>query len=133
MPFVENYQRDSTKDCGGGDQKTCRKVFTKENNARVRFLSDEEEAALRTAIGEAEWPMVAVAAHTGLRRAEQFNLGWEHVDFTTGIITVLRAKNGETRRVPMNDTVRDILRSQPSRLKSEYVFPSPTGYTPMDP
>ncbi len=82
------------------------KMFTKENNQRVRFLSDDEEAALRQAIGEDEWPIVAVAMHTGLRRSEQSNLRWKQVDFTTGIITVLRSKHGETRRVPMNDIVR---------------------------
>jgi integrase len=32
----------------------------------------------------------------------------------------------------MNDTVRDLLRSSPSRLKSPYVFPSATGETPLD-
>jgi site-specific recombinase XerD len=32
----------------------------------------------------------------------------------------------------MNDTVRDILRALPSRLKSPCVFPSETGETPLD-
>jgi hypothetical protein len=44
------------------------KIFTKENNARVRYLADEEEAALRTALGADEWAKVALAIHTGLRR-----------------------------------------------------------------
>lgn len=104
----------------------------KENNARVRYLSDAEEKALREAIGEAEWPMVAFAIHTGLRQAEQFGLRWENVDFGTGIITVPRSKHDETRRVPMNETVRDILRLRPSRLSSEVCFPSGTGETPID-
>src|SRR5439155_9030493 len=69
---------------------------------------------------------------TGLRRSEQFGLRWESVDFTTGIITVPRSKSGETRRVPMNDTVRELLRALPSRLKSAWVFPSGTGETPLD-
>jgi len=107
------------------------KLF-RENNKRVRFLSDEEEKALRKAIGETEWPLVAVAIHTGLRQSEQFHLRWEHVDFNTGILTVPRSKHGEARRVPMNDTVRDLLRARPSRLKSPFVFPSETGETPID-
>ncbi len=110
----------------------CPVKLRKENNARVRFLTDEEEQRLREAIGEAEWPMVEVAMHTGLRQAEQFQLRWEHVDFTTGIITIPRSKHGETRRVPMNDTVRELLRTRTSRLKSEYVFPCGTGDTPID-
>jgi integrase len=76
--------------------------------------------------------LVAVAVHTGLRRAEQFHLRWEDVDFANGILTVPLAKHGGARRVPMNDTVRDFLRAQPSRLKGTYVFPSLTGETPLD-
>src|SRR5262245_18884692 len=72
------------------------KLF-KENNQRVRFLTDDEETALRDAIGEEEWPMAAVAIHTGLRQAEQFKLRWEHVDFATGLLTVPRSKHRETR------------------------------------
>jgi len=35
-------------------------------------------------------------------------------------------------QLAMNDTVRTILRALPSRLKSEWVFPSETGETPLD-
>jgi len=104
----------------------------KENNARVRFLTYEEEAALREAVGEAQWPTVAVALHTGLRQAEQFKLRWADVDFRTGIITVARSKHGETRRVPMNDTVRAILTNRADRTESEFVFVSTTGETALD-
>ena len=106
------------------------KLF-KENNQRVRYLSDEEETQLKVAMGD-EWYMVSFALHTGLRRGEQFNLRWEDLDFVTGIITVRRSKSGEARRIPMNDTVREILRTAPSRLKSRYVFASHTGETPRD-
>lgn len=104
----------------------------KENNARVRFLAVEEEKSLREAIGEAEWPKVTVALHTGLRQAEQFQLRWENVDFGTGIITVPRSKHGETRRVPMNDTVRAILTERAGRTEGEFVFVSTTGETALD-
>jgi len=116
------------------ERNPLRKVrFFKENNQRVRFLTDEEEARLRAAIGETDWPFVAVALHTGLRRAEQFHLRWAHVDFGTGILTVPRSKHGEARRVPMNDAVREVLRGLPSRMKGPWVFPSATGETPIDP
>jgi hypothetical protein len=51
-----------------------------ENNARVRFLTGEEESLLREAIGEEEWPMIAIAINTGLRQGEQFKIRWEHVE-----------------------------------------------------
>ena len=36
------------------------------------------------------------------------------------------------RHVRMNDRVMEIFRALPSRLKSEWVFPSETGETPLD-
>jgi integrase len=108
------------------------KLFAKENNARVRFLTPDEETRLEKAFSAEEWPKVALAMNTGLRRGEQFALRWEHLDFTVGIITIPRSKSGETRRVPMNDAARELLRSLPSRLKSPWVFPSKTAATALD-
>jgi len=103
---------------------TNRVKLHRENNERVRFLSADEETKLREAMKPADWPLVAFAIHTGLRQGEQFNLRWDNVDFATGMITIPRAKSGKLRRVPMNDTVRAILRELPSRARSELVFPS---------
>jgi len=50
----------------------------------------------------------------------------------TGILTVPRSKHGEARRLPMNDTVRELLRARPGRLKSPYVFPSASQETSLD-
>ena len=77
----------------------------KENNARVRYLTDDEEARLRREIGEEHWPLAALALNSGLRRTELFSLGWEHVDFNTNVLTIPRTKAGRTRRVPMNSLV----------------------------
>jgi integrase len=87
---------------------------------------------LRDVFEEPQWPVVAVAIHTGLRQSEQFNLRWENIDFANGIITIPRSKHGESRRVPMNDLVREVFRTRPNRLKGQYVFPSATDETPID-
>ncbi len=65
-------------------------------------------------------------------QSEQLKLKWENVGFTAGTITVPKSKHGKARHVPMNDTVRALLRDLPSRLKSAYAFPSATGETPLD-
>ena len=41
-------------------------------------------------------------------------------------------KSGEDYHVPMNDDLRGILRGLPSRMRSEWVFPSATGETALD-
>ena len=111
---------------------TKRVKLFRENNARVRFLSEEEETKLREAMRPLDWPLVAFAIHTGLRQGEQFGLRWENIDFANGIITIPRSKSGKVRRVPMNDTVRAVLRDLPSRARSAYVFPSKAGETALD-
>jgi integrase len=104
----------------------------KENNARVRFLTPDEEAALFAELEPADQAVVLVALHTGLRQAEQFRLRWECVDLANRVLMVPRSKSGDARRVPMNDGVLETLRVLPSRLKSPWVFPSAVGETPLD-
>ena len=77
----------------------------RENNARVRWLTAEEETALRTAIeseGAEHLPELEIALHAGVRKSEQYNLTWNCVDFERKILTMPQTKNGETRHVPLN-------------------------------
>jgi integrase len=50
-----------------------------------------------------------VSVNTGLRWSEQMNLRWQDVDMLSRIITIPRAKNGYTRRVPMNSVVQAVV------------------------
>jgi site-specific recombinase XerD len=77
----------------------------KENNSRVRWLSAEEEVRLRAVISETcpeHMPELDLALNTGLRLGELFGLVWENVNLARRVLTVSRAKNGETRHVPLN-------------------------------
>jgi site-specific recombinase XerD len=78
----------------------------KENNARIRFLSTEEEQALRKVM-QAKYlkdlPQLELALHTGLRLSEQYGLAWDCVDFDRRTLTIPLSKNGELRHVPLND------------------------------
>jgi len=105
-----------------------------ENNARVRYLNDEEEASLFSYVRkgcpdrEAE---IIVAIHSGMRRSEQYmtvscpegGLKWPHIDFHSNVITVPRSKHGEVRHIRMNSLLsKTLLRLKASR-SSPYVFP----------
>jgi integrase len=84
----------------------------KENNARVRFLDNDEESALRTKIRELcreREPEFELALHTGMRRGEQYSISWSNVDLDRGVITIPRSKHGEKRHVRLNSVARTAL------------------------
>jgi integrase len=108
------------------------RLFFRETNQRVRYLTDDEEQRLRDKIGEDNWPKVAFALATGFRQANQFSTTWDDVNFDAGTIRAPRSKSGRDYYVPMNDELRALLRALPSRLRGKYVFPSESGETALD-
>ena len=77
----------------------------RENNARIRWLTAEEERVLRTAVealAAEHLPELEIAIHTGLRKSEHYRLTWSCVDFERRMLTVPQTKNGEIRHVPLN-------------------------------
>jgi site-specific recombinase XerD len=88
----------------------------KEAGGRITYLPPAspgrpafEEDALRDALPPDLRPLFAVSVHTGLRWSEEIALEWRDVDMLAGSIGVGRSKNGYSRRVPMNSTVRRVL------------------------
>ena len=76
-----------------------------ENNARVRWLSVEEEVRLRAVISATcpeHMPELDLALNTGLRLSELYGLDWEYVNLARRVLTIPRPKNGEMRHVPLN-------------------------------
>jgi site-specific recombinase XerD len=89
-----------------------------EDNARIRFLSAEEENKLRTAITTACSESLAeleLALNTGLRLSEQYTLSWQDVSFTQRTLTIQRSKNGTTRHVPLNQAALRALEALQAR------------------
>ncbi|HVB98387.1 MAG TPA: site-specific integrase [Candidatus Dormibacteraeota bacterium] len=79
------------------------------NNARVRFLTVQEEMELRSALRRLcprREPEVDLALHTGMRRGEQYGLRWQDIDLERGLITIPRSKHGEKRWLPINSAAR---------------------------
>jgi site-specific recombinase XerD len=90
-----------------------------EDNARIRFLSADEETALRKAIEEKCPERIAefdLALNTGLRLSEQYGLLWEDVSIPLRILTIRRSKNGAMRHVPLNQAAARALET----LRMEY-------------
>jgi site-specific recombinase XerD len=96
-----------------------------EDNARIRFLSAEEETALRKAIEGQCAERISefdLALNTGLRLGEQYGLLWENVSLPLRILTIPRSKNGSMRHVPLNQTAVQALEILRKRLpESQYV------------
>lgn len=99
----------------------------REDNAVIRFLSLNEEAALRAVIEPEHperWAMVAFAMHTGLRAGEQFGLTWPDVDLEHQQVCLNLTKNSTVRYVPLDATARAALETTRKHQDgSEPVFP----------
>ena len=106
----------------------------KENNHRVRYLSNDEEQRIMGVLRERKWAQrekeVIGAIHSGMRRSEQYRtaqvpdggLKWEDINFRAGVIRLPRSKSKKPREIPMNSVLRETLRSIPHRIDSPYVF-----------
>lgn len=109
-----------------------------EPKGRIRFLSDDERAALLKACRESKsphlYPIVVLALSTGMRQGEILGLTWEAVDLKSGHVTLFDTKNGETRGVPVVGVALDLLteHAKVRRIDTPLVFPSTKGSTPIN-
>ena len=79
-----------------------------EDNAVIRWLTDEEEKALRKAIQvncSQHLPEFVIAIGTGMRLSEQFTLTWKCIDFVRKEVRLPKTKNYAGRSIPMNASV----------------------------
>ncbi len=77
----------------------------REDNSRVRFLSEAERKRLLAVCRTSTWPrlylLVLMALTTGARRGELLALRWVDIDSDLGVAHVVRGKNGEPRVLPL--------------------------------
>lgn len=104
----------------------------KESAGRIRYLSDEERAALLKACKESSNPdlytAVVLSLTTGGRQAEIMGLRWSQIDFKTRAISlrVGETKNKEARTLPLVGEAFALLqeRSRVRKLHDDRVFPT---------
>jgi integrase len=112
------------------DGRTPRIKLLKENPGRLRFLDADEEAKLLDAAAEPLRTIILVGIHTGLRiKSEALALQKSDVDLERGFLTVQAAyaKNGRTRTIPLNSTVRAALATRLEKAPGAFVFSKRDG------
>jgi len=99
----------------------------KEPPGRLRYLKTEEIKKLLDVCADHIRPIVITALNTGMRKSEILNLCWKEVDLKNRKITVINAKNNETRVIPINRTLYEELLTLSKKPKGEYVFSNRNG------
>ena len=98
--------------------------LAKEENERMRRLTNEESLRLLEACNDKLYPIVFVGLFTGMRLSEILTLTWKQIDFATGFIRLEKTKAGKVRNVPMSDQVTELLSAMPRNIKGHWVFPN---------
>lgn len=83
---------------------------------RVRYLTPEERLMLLDQARPELRLCIEVALQTGARRGELCSLRWTDIDMRTRMVSFPQTKNGETRSVPMTETLHRLLYSLPRPL-----------------
>jgi integrase len=84
-----------------------------ENNARTRYLSNDERSSLFKACRSSQWQklylIVLMAITTGARKGELIGLKWSDIDFDRQLAYISTTKNGEPKTLPLTESVIDEL------------------------
>ena len=97
-----------------------KKLKQKENNQRLRFLSEDEITRLRDASTPYLINIVDCALNTGMRKGEILSLKWGQIK--NGMIYLRKTKTDEPRQIPINDALQVVFddlkkHGEPSNVK----------------
>jgi integrase len=94
-------------------------LHRREDNSRVRFLTDAEQKKFRQVI-QTNWPShlpeFELGLSTGLRKGSQYGLTWEMVDWEGRMLNIPTSKNGERLHIPLNAAALAALKLVHQRL-----------------
>ncbi len=94
---------------------------------KPRVLKDWEFLKLYEASSSHFKPILLCAYMTGMRRSEIAKLKWKDVELQDGYLHVVETKNGESRTIPIAESLVDTLSIMKKDTNREYVFNSPDG------
>ena len=95
-------------------------LFFMENNARLRFLNEDEITKLIDVCRPHLRPMVICAINTGMRKEELLSLRWEQI--RDGFIYLTKTKSKKARQIPVNGDLQELFISIKTRHIKGYVF-----------
>ena len=101
-----------------------------------RLLTSGEVTRLLAEMPDHLRAAVGVCVYAGLRKTEVLRLRWQDIDLKAGVLTIISrhgatTKNHETRHVPLNAALAELLRQHPRVLGVQYVFPGRDGKQPL--
>ena len=107
----------------------------KEDNEKMWVLTDQEEERLLEQCAKSPQrakkrylkDLVEFALYSGMRQSEIFNLKRSQVDLKNRFVMATDTKTHEDRPVPMNDTLKAIIKRRLNASDSEYVFCNAKG------
>lgn len=114
-----------------GDNPAARfDELKKEDNRRMKFLSDEELNNLLKELKKHSYSvylMALISADSGLRAGEIFKLTWADVSLKEKMLFLRDTKNGKNRFAYMTDRVAEELSKLKQGEGNEFVFQSKAG------
>ena len=111
------------------DNPVRRVAMERVNNARVRYLNDEE---FDRVLGKCpDWlrPIVLTARYTGMRRENVVSLRWDQVDLFRKVILLDQTKNGDRLGIPLCERAAEVFKvlARVRHIRSKYVFTGSEG------
>jgi len=102
--------------------KKGKSLHLKENNKRLRFLSEDEITSLLDACPPYLRNVVVCVINTGMRKGEMLSLKWDQV--RNGLIYLDKRKTNESRQIPINDALDAVFKGirKEQQLTSKHVF-----------
>lgn len=105
--------------------KAVKKKISQNNNARIRFLSQNEADILLSELKKRStnlYEKSLISLHCGLRASEIFKLTWSQVDLEHGILNIIDSK-GKDRSVHMSEAVKEVIASKVKGAAHDLVYP----------
>ena len=134
--FGRTFELGRQWDVTGADTNPVRRVPRRSfSNARERFLTAEEAARLKVAVGASLNPqlkhLVALLLLTGARLGELLNAEWKDMRLERRAWLIPTSKTGKPRHVPLSQAAIDVIGQLPRFEGCSYLVPNPETKLPF--